>query len=103
MRTQNSKCALLLPHSKGTSSPFSLSQRAFKITAASIEGGKSLEEAAKDMERQHKAVAQQLADFDAMKKSLMRDLQDRCEKVHALPFLSPTFKPLHPRSPSPSS
>ncbi|GAA5893338.1 hypothetical protein JCM6882_008008 [Rhodosporidiobolus microsporus] len=56
-------------------------ERAFKITAASIEGGKSLEEAAKDMERQHKAVAQQLADFDAMKKSLMRDLQDRCEKV----------------------
>ncbi|GAA6032440.1 hypothetical protein JCM8097_008176 [Rhodosporidiobolus ruineniae] len=56
-------------------------ERAFKITTASIEGGKSLEEAAKDMERQHKAVAQQLADFDAMKKSLMRDLQDRCEKV----------------------
>ncbi|GAA5981651.1 hypothetical protein JCM11641_003933 [Rhodosporidiobolus odoratus] len=56
-------------------------ERAFKITAASIEGGKSLEEAAKDMERQHKAVAQQLADFDTMKKSLMRDLQDRCEKV----------------------
>ncbi|KPV77850.1 uncharacterized protein RHOBADRAFT_51653 [Rhodotorula graminis WP1] len=56
-------------------------ERAFKITTASIEGGKNLEEAAKDMERQHKAVAQQLADFDAMKKSLMRDLQDRCEKV----------------------
>ncbi|BGP32653.1 hypothetical protein JCM10296v2_004434 [Rhodotorula toruloides] len=56
-------------------------ERAFKITTASIEGGKNLEEAAKDLERQHKAVAQQLADFDAMKKSLMRDLQDRCEKV----------------------
>ncbi|GAA6052189.1 hypothetical protein JCM3770_000787 [Rhodotorula araucariae] len=56
-------------------------ERAFKITTASIEGGKNLEEAAKDMERQHKAVAQQLADFDVMKKSLMRDLQDRCEKV----------------------
>ncbi|BGO91970.1 hypothetical protein NBRC10512_001077 [Rhodotorula toruloides] len=56
-------------------------ERAFKITRASIEGGKNLEEAAKDLERQHKAVAQQLADFDTMKKSLMRDLQDRCEKV----------------------
>ncbi|BGP25185.1 hypothetical protein JCM10295v2_004105 [Rhodotorula toruloides] len=56
-------------------------ERAFKITTASIEGGKNLEDAAKDLERQHKAVAQQLADFDAMKKSLMRDLQDRCEKV----------------------
>lgn len=40
-----------------------------------------MEEAAKDLERQHKAVAQQLSDFDTMKKSLMRDLQDRCEKV----------------------
>ncbi|BGP08659.1 hypothetical protein JCM10049v2_004506 [Rhodotorula toruloides] len=56
-------------------------ERAFKITRASVEGGKNLEEAAKDLERQHKAVAQQLADFDTMKKSLMRDLQDRCEKV----------------------
>ncbi|ORY85468.1 P-loop containing nucleoside triphosphate hydrolase protein [Protomyces lactucae-debilis] len=28
-----------------------------------------------------KTVAQQLADFDAMKKSLMRDLQTRCERV----------------------
>lgn len=56
-------------------------QRTFKITTASIEGGRNLEEAAKDLERQHKAVAQQLSDFDTMKKSLMRDLQDRCEKV----------------------
>ncbi|BGP55956.1 hypothetical protein JCM8202_005098 [Rhodotorula sphaerocarpa] len=56
-------------------------ERTFKITTASIEGGKNLEAAAKDLERQHKAVAQQLADFDSMKKSLMRDLQDRCEKV----------------------
>lgn len=56
-------------------------ERTFKITTASIEGGRNLEEAAKDLERQHKAVAQQLSDFDTMKKSLMRDLQDRCEKV----------------------
>lgn len=56
-------------------------QRTFKITTASIEGGRNLEAAAKDLERQHKAVAQQLSDFDTMKKSLMRDLQDRCEKV----------------------
>ena len=56
-------------------------QRTFKITTASIEGGRNLEAAAKDLEQQHKAVAQQLSDFDTMKKSLMRDLQDRCEKV----------------------
>ncbi|GAA5832586.1 hypothetical protein JCM3766R1_004253 [Sporobolomyces carnicolor] len=56
-------------------------ERAFKITAAGIEGGKSLAESAKDMERVRKTMAQQLAEFDTMKKSLMRDLQNRCEKV----------------------
>lgn len=34
-----------------------------------------------------KSVAQQIADFDQMKKSLMRDLQNRCERVGY--FLSP--------------
>ncbi|KAG0239175.1 hypothetical protein BGW41_007866 [Actinomortierella wolfii] len=33
------------------------------------------------MERLRKTMAQQLADFDVMKKALMRDLQNRCEKV----------------------
>src|SRR4051794_5290389 len=33
------------------------------------------------MERIRKTMAQQLADFDVMKKSLMRDLQNRCERV----------------------
>lgn len=56
-------------------------ERAFKITAAGIEGGKSLAESAKDMERVRKTMAAQLAEFDTMKKSLMRDLQNRCEKV----------------------
>jgi chorismate mutase len=31
-----------------------------------------------------KTVAQQIADFDQMKKSLMRDLQNRCERVGLL-------------------
>ena len=56
-------------------------ERAFKITAAGIEGGKSLAESAKDMERVRKTMAAQLTEFDGMKKSLMRDLQNRCEKV----------------------
>lgn len=38
-------------------------------------------ESAKDMERVRKSMAAQLSEFDAMKKSLMRDLQNRCEKV----------------------
>src|SRR3954467_12050048 len=33
------------------------------------------------MERIRKTMAQQLADFDVMKKALMRDLQNRCERV----------------------
>ncbi|PWN30366.1 kinesin-domain-containing protein [Jaminaea rosea] len=38
-------------------------------------------ETAKEMERVRKSMAGQLSDFDQMKKSLMRDLQNRCEKV----------------------
>ena len=34
-----------------------------------------------DMESIRKKMAQQLADFGVMKEALMRDLQDRCEKV----------------------
>ncbi|KAL8280862.1 hypothetical protein RQP46_006866 [Phenoliferia psychrophenolica] len=56
-------------------------ERAFKITADGIEGGRSLAESAKDMERVRKTMASQLSEFDTMKKSLMRDLQNRCEKV----------------------
>jgi kinesin family protein 5 len=33
-----------------------------------------------------KTVAQQIADFDQMKKSLMRDLQNRCERVRSHPY-----------------
>lgn len=56
-------------------------KRAFAVTAAGIEGGKDLAESAKDMERIRKTMASQLSEFDTMKKSLMRDLQNRCEKV----------------------
>ncbi|KAI8145084.1 kinesin heavy chain [Fennellomyces sp. T-0311] len=41
----------------------------------------SYEEKEKDVERMRKSMAQQLADFEVMKKALMRDLQNRCEKV----------------------
>ena len=36
------------------------------------------------MERIRRTMATQLADFDTMKKALMKDLQDRCEKVNLL-------------------
>ena len=34
-----------------------------------------------EVERIRKTMAQQLGEFDTMKKKLMRDLQNRCEKV----------------------
>jgi hypothetical protein len=40
-----------------------------------------LAESAQDLERTRKAINVQLAEFDGVKKSLMRDLQNRCEKV----------------------
>lgn len=56
-------------------------QRAFAVTSAGIEGGKNLAESAQDLERTRKAISVQLAEFDGVKKSLMRDLQNRCEKA----------------------
>jgi hypothetical protein len=56
-------------------------QQAFAVTSAGIEGGKNLAETAQDLERTRKAINVQLAEFDGVKKSLMRDLQNRCEKV----------------------
>jgi kinesin family protein 5 len=35
----------------------------------------------KDLEKLKQTMAQQLSDFDVMKKALMRDIQSRCEKV----------------------
>lgn len=58
-----------------------LRQRAFAVTSAGIEGGKNLAESAQDLERARKAISVQLAEFDGVKKSLMRDLQNRCEKA----------------------
>ncbi|KAG0197663.1 hypothetical protein BGX28_008813 [Mortierella sp. GBA30] len=50
-------------------------------TSSGLWEGKDMTERERDMERIRKTMAQQLADFDVMKKSLMRDLQNRCEKV----------------------
>ncbi|KAF7731242.1 hypothetical protein EC973_000658 [Apophysomyces ossiformis] len=40
-----------------------------------------LNEREKELERMRKTMANQLAEFEVMKKALMRDLQQRCEKV----------------------
>jgi kinesin family protein 5 len=41
----------------------------------------NLSEREKELERTRKSMAKELADFETMKKVLMRDLQTRCEKV----------------------
>ncbi|KAH7341124.1 kinesin heavy chain [Rhizoctonia solani] len=56
-------------------------QRAFAATSAGIEGGKDLAESAKDLERTRKGLALQITEFEGLKKGLVRDLQNRCEKV----------------------
>lgn len=49
--------------------------------ASNEEASAQLLETAKEMERVRRSMAGQLSDFDQTKKSLMRDLQNRCEKV----------------------
>ncbi|KZO95289.1 kinesin heavy chain [Calocera viscosa TUFC12733] len=56
-------------------------KRAFEATSAGLAGGKDLADTARELERTRKAIAAQLAEFDNTKKALMRDVQDRCEKV----------------------
>ncbi|EIE88029.1 kinesin heavy chain [Rhizopus delemar RA 99-880] len=51
------------------------------LTEQSQKAPTDISEKEKDLERMKKTMAQQLADFEMMKKALMRDLQGRCEKV----------------------
>ncbi|ORX97653.1 kinesin heavy chain [Basidiobolus meristosporus CBS 931.73] len=67
-------CIAWLPHHSPLTSNFFTQSR-------STTGGRDVSEKEKDIERIRKTMAQQLADFEVMKKSLMRDLQNRCEKV----------------------
>lgn len=46
----------------------------------------AIEQKEKELEKMRKSMAQELADFETMKKVLMRDLQSRCEKVVELEF-----------------
>jgi kinesin family protein 5 len=49
--------------------------------AISLVSKESVEQKEKELEKMRKSMAQELADFETMKKVLMRDLQSRCEKV----------------------
>lgn len=61
-----------------------------KLAIASTESGRARAEGAdheRDIESIRKTMAKQLSDFSIMKKSLMRDLQSKCEKVIELEIL----------------
>jgi len=57
------------------------SQRALTAASAGVEDGESFANSAKELERDRKAHEIQWAEFDIIKRSLMKDLQNRCEKV----------------------
>ena len=57
------------------------SQRALTVASAGVEDGVAFAHSAKELERNRKAHEIQFAEFEIIKKSLMKDLQNRCEKV----------------------
>ncbi|RSH83216.1 uncharacterized protein EHS24_006883 [Apiotrichum porosum] len=55
--------------------------RALSTASAGIADGESFANATRELERNRKQYESQYADFEVIKKSLMKDLQNRCEKV----------------------
>ena len=56
-------------------------QRALTTIANGADDGETFAKSARDFERTRKAYEIQFSEFDIIKKSLMKDLQNRCEKV----------------------
>ncbi|KAI8983999.1 kinesin heavy chain [Mycotypha africana] len=50
-------------------------------TAGTVQTREIIEQKEKELEKMRRSMAQELAEFETMKKVLMRDLQSRCEKV----------------------
>lgn len=55
--------------------------RALTTTSAGTEEGATFANATRELERNRKQYEIQFAEFEIVKKSLMKDLQNRCEKV----------------------
>ncbi|ORX39658.1 putative kinesin [Kockovaella imperatae] len=55
--------------------------RALSAASSSVEGGESFASSTREFERIRKNYEIQFSEFDIVKKSLMKDLQNRCEKV----------------------
>ncbi|KAI8621098.1 P-loop containing nucleoside triphosphate hydrolase protein [Chytriomyces sp. MP71] len=69
---------------QGTLSTVQKSNEEMKASLASVKNSSNTNEVSlkdEEIEKMRKTMAQQLGEFDAMKKKLMRDLQNRCEKV----------------------
>ena len=62
-------------------SSFPTPQRALSAASTGIEDGESFASSAREFERIRKSYELQFGEFDIIKKSLMKDLQNRCEKV----------------------
>lgn len=56
-------------------------RRAFTVATEDVDGGKSIMENAKEMERARKLMAAQLGEFDNDRKSMLKKIQERCERV----------------------
>ena len=64
-------------------------ERALSTASNGIQDGETFAKATRDLERSRKQHELQYAEFEIIKKSLMKDLQNRCEKVsfHTFNFL----------------
>jgi kinesin family protein 5 len=58
-------------------------EHALKVTSKDVDG-ETFANATRELERNRKQYETQHADFENIKKSLMKDLQNRCEKVRSL-------------------
>lgn len=60
--------------------------RALEAASSGHEDGEKFATAARELERQRKQYDIQYAEFEIVRKSLMKDLQNRCEKVSPVPM-----------------
>lgn len=55
--------------------------RALTVASRGVEDGETFANATRELERNRKQYEAQYAEFEIIKKNLMKDLQNRCEKV----------------------
>lgn len=63
-------------------SEFLFLQQMLYTTTSGIDHGREYAQATQELERTRRAAEQQQSEFEVMKRNLMRDVTDRCEKVN---------------------